>query len=539
MTRMTLALILTALMFILAVTAEVPAGGPRAASEPEAAALVIEPAPQGPGQIPHAGIVIHLVNPEQSLWLYKQVYETKVIPQFLTELKEQDADVANEMAERIIVHIHQPTNTIWVYVRDGCQNPKWADYAMKLGEMGVRRFNALDQAKRVQLMAQLTKDKSDLEAKLRKSEQKLRGLERYVADAKAESSLLWQQLSSMKSELTQGQLKKAELETKLKFLARKAEEVKDTVSSEQIAALEKAAQQIEMQVEEQGSEDTDTIKRYQMILMQKQRELERVMDLHKKAFISQAEVEKAQFDLEMAKNDYEGARRKMGDLRQRLERVRADLERAKENFAQTGGLALATVIAEKTLECESELASVEGKIPSLARKIEETEKRIDEYRSLDRELEEEKARNDQVGKQLAGLVQKEKQLDRRIRVGAKISRSPKDCYRVGGYSDIGEEQPGTYEVVGEVKKPGSFKALPRTTLMEAMVAAGWFTDNADAHNIIVLRAAKEGAPEASGGESRAVRSYVLDFMPILKGKADDFTIEPDDTVIVPSKESAS
>jgi chromosome segregation ATPase len=487
-------------------------------------------------QVLHVGIVIHVVNREQSLWVYKDTCEKEVVPQFLTELKEEDEDVAKEMAEKIIVHIHQPTDTIWIYVRDGLQN-KWADYERKLAETAVRRFNALDQAKRVQLMAQLTKEKNDLEAKVRESEEKLRGLERYVADTKAQSSLLWQELSSMKSELTQSELKKAELETKLNLLARKAAEVKDTVSSEQIAALERTAQQLEMQIGEQSGEDA--INRHKIVLKQKEEEFSRIAALRERAVISEAEVQKARYELELAKADYERAQRMMVDVRNRLEKVRADLKKAKEEFAQTGGLALATVIAEKTLECESELASVEGKTRILAKRIAETQQRIDDGRSLDRELEEEKGRCDELKGELAVLTQREKELDDRIRTGVRISKSPKDCYKVGGYSDIGEEEPGTFEVVGEVKKPGTFKVGRRTTLLQAIAAAGGVTKNGDAKNVVILCATKKAAPAAATPESWDVRRRVVDLMAIMKGEApDDLIIEPDDTVIVPRKESA-
>ena len=528
-----------ALVCFATVAAEDPAGGQNAAQQVETAVspagLVVEPGAQLPVQILHLGTVIHVVNREQPLWVYKQVCEDEVIPAFLAEMKEKDVELAETMAERIVVQMHQPTDTIWVYIKDAY--PQRMNYGRRLGEMAARRFNALDQAKRVQLMGQLTKEKNDLEAKYRESEKQFRSLERYLADTIGETDLLRQQLTSMKNELTQAELKRAELETKLNLLGSKAAEVKDTVSSEQIGALEKAAQELEMQIQEQSSDDA--IMRCEIILRQKEDESERVSGLREGAMVSEAEMQKAQAELALARGDYERAKRIGSLLRDRLAQVREDLKKAKEEFSKTGGLALATVIAEKTLECESELASVQGKTESLAKRIVETERRIDEYRSLEPALQEERAKNEELQKDLINLVEKEKQLDRRIAAGVDISKSPEQYCQVGGYSDIGEEQTGTYEVVGEVNKPGTFKMGARTTLLQAVAAAGGVTANADAENVVVLRAAKKEVPAPSGLGSWDIQRHVVDCTAIIKGESpDDFILQPDDTVIVPGKSSA-
>ncbi|MDP2895160.1 MAG: SLBB domain-containing protein [bacterium] len=538
MRKVMLLFISMALVCFATVAAEVPAGGQEAAQQVETAVspagLVVEPVIQGPGQILHLGIVIHIVNREQPLWAYKQICEDEVLPAFLNEMKEQDPELAKTIAERIVVQVRQPTDTIWVYIKDAF--PARVDYAPRLGEMAVRRFNALDQAKRVQLMGQLTKEKNDLEAKHKESEKQFRSLERYVADTVMEKDLLRQQLSSMKNELTQAELKRAELETKLSLLDRKAAEVKDTVSSEQIAALEKAAQELEMQIQEQSGDDAVT--RCKIILRQKEEEFQRVSSLHERSMVSEAEMQKAQAELELSRADYDRAQRIGSLLRDRLAQVREDLKKAKEEFSKTGGLALATVIAEKTLECESELASVQGKTESLAKRIAETERHIAEYRSREYVLQEEKAKNEKLQRDLADLVENEKQLDRRIRAGVDVSKSPERYCEVGGYRDIGEEQPGAYEVVGEVKKPGTFKMAARTTLLQAVAAAGGLTANADAENVVVLRAAKREAP--APGASWDVQRHVVDCTAMIKGESpDDFILQPDDTVIVPGKEAAN
>lgn len=538
MRNVVLSVISMALVCFATVAGEVPAGGQEAAQVPETAIrpsglVVVEPGTQGPG---HLGIEIHLVNREQPLWVYKQVCEEQVVPAFLAEMKEKDPELAKTMAERIIVEVHQPADTIWVYIKDAYLE-QLVDYGRRLGEMAVRRFNALDQAKRVQLMGQLAKEKNDLEAKHRESEKQFRSLERYVADTVMEKDLLRQQLSSMRNELTQAELKRAELETKLSLLDRKAAEVKDTVSSEQIAALEKAAQELEMQIQEQSGDDAVT--RCKIILRQKEEEFQRVSSLHERSMVSEAEMQKAQAELELSRADYDRAQRIGSLLRDRLAQVREDLKKAKEEFSKTGGLALATVIAEKTLECESELASVQGKTESLAKRIVETERHIAEYRSREYVLQEEKAKNEKLQRDLADLVENEKQLDRRIAAGVDVSKSPERYCEVGGYSDIGEEQAGTYEVVGEVKKPGTFKMAARTTLLQAVAAAGGLTANADAENVVVLRATKRETAAPSGAGSWDVQRHVVNCTAMTKGESpDDFILQPDDTVIVPGKSSA-
>lgn len=530
---------LMALAFLATVAAEASAGGEEAVHPVQTpvipAGLVVESVPQGHEKILHLGIVIHVVNREQPLWVYKQVCDDEVVPAFLNEVKEKDPELAKTMAERIVVQMHQPTDTIWIYVKDG--HPAEMDYGRKLGEMAVRRLNALDQAKRVQLMGQLTREKNEIEAKLQESEKQFRSLERSVADTIIDKQLLGQQLSSMKNEFTHAELKKAELETKLNLLDKKAAEVKDTVSSEQIAALEKTAQELEMQIYEQSSDDD--AKRFAIILRQKEEEFRRVSSLYERKTISQAEMEKAQAELELAEADYERARRIESLLRDRLAQVRDDLKKAKEEFSKTGGLALATVIAEKTLECESELAAIQGKTDNLAKRIVEIERRIDEYRSREYVLQEETAKNEKLQRDFAKLANEEEQLDLRIRAGVEISKLPERYCKVGGYSDIGEEQPGTYEVVGELKKPGTFKMAARTTLSQAVAAAGGLTANADAENVVVLRAAKREAPTPGGAGPWDVQRHLINCTAIMKGESpDDFILQPDDMLIVPNKGSA-
>lgn len=527
---------LMALAFLATVAAGVSAGGGEAVHPVQTpvspAGLVVESVPQGHERILHLGIVIHVVNREQPLWVYKQVCDDEVVPAFLNEVKEKHPELAKTMAERIVVHMQQPTDTIWVYVKDGF--PAEMDYGRRLGEMAARRFSALDQAKRVELMGHLTKEKNELGAKLQEWEKQFRSLERSVADTIKDKELLRQQLSSMKNERIQAELRKAEFETKLNLLGRKAAEVKDTASSEQISALEKTAQELEMQIYEQSSDDV--AKRFAIILRQKEEEFRRVSSLYERKTISQAEMEKAQAELELAEADYERARRIGSVLQNRLAQVREELKQAKEEFSKTGGLALATVIAEKTLECETELASVQGKTDNLAKRIVEIERRMDEYRSREYVLQEETAKNEKLQEDFAKLADEEEQLDRRIRAGVDISKLPERYYKVGGYSDIAEEQPGTYEVVGQVKTPGTFKMAARTTLLQAVAVAGGLTANADAENVVVLRAAKREppAPQASWN----VQRQVVDCTAMIEGESpDDFILQPDDMVIVPSKEA--
>ncbi len=80
----------------------------------------------------------------------------------------------------------------------------------------------------------------------------------------------------------------------------------------------------------------------------------------------------------------------------------------------------------------------------------------------------------------------------------------------------------SYEVMGEVRMPGTRDLTGGTTVLKAIARAGWFTDYANQDKVVVLR----------GDGSR----HIVDCSAILKGKAlDDFVVQPGDAIIVPPK----
>jgi len=83
----------------------------------------------------------------------------------------------------------------------------------------------------------------------------------------------------------------------------------------------------------------------------------------------------------------------------------------------------------------------------------------------------------------------------------------------------------TFSIGGEVRIPGVKNFLMKTTILQAIMAAGWFTDYAKVSKVIVLRNNEKG---------EQVR-HEIDSGDIVKGKAEDFIIKPNDIIIVPEK----
>ncbi len=512
---------------VLSLAAPVNVFGEEAAAAPQSEGQPVAPQ-KGLEQL-HAVAEIDVSNREHPLWFYKRICLEEVIPQFLAEVKKENPDLdEKQVAKEIVAQINQPAWKIEIYVRRGKYDPE-GRYAEKLATMALRRFNALDQSERMKLMSQIAKEKGPAEKELKDSEDKVKALDRELSRLKADTELWRAQLASYTTQLAEAELKKAELETKLKLLSEKAAQVKDTVSTEEIGALEKVARELELQIDEPRTEDA--IRKCAMILQQKEQDFKRTTDLHKQNLVSQDVLEKAQFELEMARADYDQAKRLTGDLKGRLQKVKFELATARDKFAQTGGLGLATIIAEKTLESETELATVQGRIRLLQDRLTETEQRVSLYRNLEAEGGETRSGMEQLRKRLSATVWQEVEIQRRVNAGAQISKSPDRYLGLRGFREIPEEQPGMYEVTGEVKKPGSIKLQPETTLLKAIEAAGGLTADADAQNVFVLRALRED-PKTS------IR-HVVDCKAIMDGKSpDDFIIEPDDMVIVPRKEPA-
>ncbi len=77
-------------------------------------------------------------------------------------------------------------------------------------------------------------------------------------------------------------------------------------------------------------------------------------------------------------------------------------------------------------------------------------------------------------------------------------------------------------VLGEVKKPGSYKLLGNITVLKSISTAGGFTDYAAQGSIYILRKSKAGTEKLEVNIPR-----------IKKGKAEDIEIRPGDVVNVP------
>jgi len=82
-----------------------------------------------------------------------------------------------------------------------------------------------------------------------------------------------------------------------------------------------------------------------------------------------------------------------------------------------------------------------------------------------------------------------------------------------------------YAVVGEVRSPGIFPLQLKATILTAIARASGFTDYGSQSDVIIIRTTGGGMP----------KRHKIDCKDILKGKAEDFPIEPNDVIWVPRK----
>jgi protein involved in polysaccharide export with SLBB domain len=248
--------------------------------------------------------------------------------------------------------------------------------------------------------------------------------------------------------------------------------------------------------------------------------------------------------LQLALHDYQLAKLSKIQLRQRLHLIQKELAKAKESLAETGGLALTAVIAERILECETEMAALEVKVADLKEKIEARRKEmkeIEEFVSLSARLEEQRAQIREMEGQIKKLEDEESTLARRMLDTRNFPNDRGRYIRVRSVDHIPAEQPGTFDVLGEVKNPGSQSLTEKTTLLKAIEGAGGFTENADQGRVVVIRrggtrVSSRGPGGPPGRRTSAVERHVIDCGGLLgEEKGDDFTIEAGDMVIVPRK----
>jgi len=463
----------------------------------------------------------HIWIPEKkdSLLGEKFTCEKEAKPRYIAWLKKKNPEIdEKELSEKIIVQADEETGTIILTVPAEDDKTAVAN-AEEIAKIAVARLFERAQSGQMFALKAIREEREITTAEIRASESELAAERRDsgMYDPAKEMDSLVSRLNSYKEELIQAEMKNAVLGAKLELFSKKAAQVKDTVSAEEIAALEKTAQQLATQLSEakQGSK----LARCQIILMQKESELKGVSQLHKQSLVSEGELKTAEAEYELARNDYEAAKSAAVRLTERLGKVRDDLAKAKEKLAETGGLALATIIAEKTLECESELAGTEVKRRYLLEKINNLEKEIAERGSTAAQLERRKAEIDGLKKRLAGLLDSESAARAQMRDGMLPQ-----IVMVESLERL-TEPAGAYSVIGEVRSPGSYDILTRTTVLKALATAGGYTDYADDRSVVVVRYGKDH-PER----------HNIDVNAILKGKApDDFIVRPGDIIWVPSK----
>ncbi len=463
----------------------------------------------------------HIWIPEKKASLLGEKFtcEKAAKPRYIAWLKKKNPDIdEKELLEKIVIEVDEEKGTIMLTVPAEDEKTALAN-AEEMATIAVNSLLESAQSGRRFALKAIEQERHETMAQIRASESELaaerRGSGMY--DPKKEMDWLVSRLNSYKEQLIQAELKNAELEVKIELFSKKAAQVKDTVSAEGIAALEKTAQQLATQLSEakQGSK----LARYQIILMQKEDELKRLVQLRKQKAVSEAELKSAEAEYELARNDYESAKLSAVRLRERLDKVRDDLAKAKESLAETGGLALATIIAEKTLECESELAGTKVKRRYLSVKSDELEKEIAERGSTAAELQRRKAEIDGLKKRLAGLYDSETAARAQMRRG-----TPPQVVKVESLERL-PEPTGAYSIIGEVRSPGSYDILTRTTVLKALATAGGFTDIAHDDRVVVLRYTKD-----------RTERHNIDVNAILKGKAaDDLLIKPGDIIWVPKR----
>jgi polysaccharide export outer membrane protein len=77
-------------------------------------------------------------------------------------------------------------------------------------------------------------------------------------------------------------------------------------------------------------------------------------------------------------------------------------------------------------------------------------------------------------------------------------------------------------VTGEVTRPGAYPLLPNMTALQALTSGGGFTQFANLKKIYVLR----------NDNGKQVK-HPFNYKDVVNGKAEDFPLQPGDTIVVP------
>ena len=492
---------------------------------------------------------ITVMHREQPLLFYKEVCEKEVVPEFIARLKEENPSIdAREMAEKITVQAVERAGRIVVYVAAEHAKTGVAQADM-LGEMALLRFHAIDQAERIRSLEGTIEEAEEVRGAFEPVREEVAALKEHpgLRDAEKRKESLGNRVDSCKEEVAGAKLRYAELEAMLEVLSEKAAEARGSVSTGDVALLEQMARELAMQLDEPARKiHGKHLERLEVILKQKERDFAQKKALREKAMISEGELLDAEDALKLAKNEYELATLELEQASERLHRVRRELEDAKDRVARTGGVELGSIVAEKTVECHTEMAAIKVRMAALEQMIEESEEEAGEIGSLEAEVQERTAELTELGNRLKELDRNEYEIRRRIRETALVETEPSRYIRVAPAERIEAERAVDYSVIGEVKDPGSKSLVAETTVMKAIAAAGGFTEEADAARVIVLRG--EGRPvparpvpgartPAVAKPSRVTGREVIDCEAILEGEEpDEFVIESGDIIVVPPRQ---
>jgi hypothetical protein len=464
----------------------------------------------------------HIWIPEKkgSLWGEKFTCEKEVKPQYIAQLKSRNPEIDEEkLAQEILIQADEEKGAIVLTV-PGEDEKSALENARLVGGIAVGMLRDMARSGQRFALEAIENERDGVMREITELEEKLAGLQRDkgMFDPKKEMDSLVSRLNSYREELVGAELKSAELEAKLSFLSRKAAEVRDAVSAEEIAALENTAESLSSSLEEIRE---SRMRKLAIVLEQKEKGYEHVQKLREAATVSQKEVEDAEAELRLARSDYEAAASEYRRVEERLKSVRENLAKARERRAAMGVQELMPVIAQGMLECESEAAAVEVKKRHLRNAIAVLEAEIAEKGSIAAELERRQAKVDGLKKRLAGLFDSEGAIRAQMWGGM-----PPQVVMTEALERL-PERPAKYNVIGEVRNPGLYELQVRSTILTAMAMAGGFTDYADQGGVIVLRRAGDQTERSN-----------IDVGAILKGKApDDFFIEADDVIWVPRKGS--
>lgn len=465
---------------------------------------------------------ISIRGKEHPLDVCKSVVEADVKPRFVAQLKEQDPETdGEELAEGITVWGDQERATLTIYVP--AEDEKAAvKAARKIGEMAVARLTEMAESGRRTTLRQIRSERERVVAEIRALEDELAALQRDtgIHDPGEEMEFLCGRLRACKEGIAEAQVKRAELEAKLELYSRKSSELRESGSTKGIAVPEGRGDLLAMLFGEGFKIRHETeIKRRETILKQRGRELEELKPLYEKGYVSESRLKNAEDELELAKFEYKAARKEMEFVVEHQVRLREALACASQRLPGMGGSCLANILAEKTLECESELAAVQVRSRLLEHQMREIEREIAEKRSVGAEVEKRQAEIDARKRRAGDLLERESA----VRLEMATERRA-EVVVVEAVERIAELLP-SYRVIGEVKKPGTFELLGQRTVMTAIGAAGGFTEYTNEKGIAVI-----------SNPGRRPKSHSLDLTVLLKGESsDEFTIQPGDVIWVPRK----